>query len=54
MSLKRLVVLVVGFTVLVMGITLTLAWWPDVAVIFRGSIGVILALIGILILALAK
>ena len=46
--------LFMGFIVLVVGIALTLAWWSDVVVIFRGAIGTILALIGILILALAK
>ncbi len=44
---KKFVLFVVGFFVLVLGITLTLVWWKDVVGLFRGSIGVILSLAGL-------
>ena len=40
--------------ILVLGITLTLSWWVDVVVLFKGAIGIMLALLGILGLFLLR
>jgi hypothetical protein len=40
----------VGMFVLVLGITLILVWWEDVVSLFKGAIGVILALAGLVTL----
>ena len=47
---KKFVLFVVGFFVLILGITLVLIWWPSVVVLFKGAIGIILALAGLLML----
>jgi len=49
-SYKKFVLFVIGFFILILGITLILFWWMDVAVLFRGAIGIILALAGLLML----
>ena len=40
----------VGVFVLLLGISLVLTWWRDVVVLFRGVIGMILAVAGLLVL----
>ena len=45
---------VCGGVVLVFGITLVLVWWQDVASLFRGFIGMALALGGMLLLYMMK
>lgn len=47
---KKFIFFVVGFFILILGVTLILVWWMDVAVLFRGSAGIILALAGLLTL----
>ena len=46
--------LVVGFVTLVLGVTLILAWWPDVVSLFKGLLGMVLALAGLIILYMVK
>lgn len=48
--LTKSVLYLLGSLVLVLGITLVLAWWRDVAVLFRGVAGMGLALAGLLVL----
>lgn len=48
--LTKLVLYLLGSLVLVLGITLVLAWWRDVVVLFRGVAGIGLALAGLLVL----
>ena len=43
-----------GSVVLVVGITLVLVWWHDVVVLFKGVIGMALALGGLLLLYMVK
>ena len=43
-----------GSFVLVVGLTLVLIWWNDVVTLFRGVIGMLLALGGLLILYMVK
>ncbi|MCB9756970.1 MAG: hypothetical protein H6753_00940 [Candidatus Omnitrophica bacterium] len=45
---------ILGLSVMIAGITLVLLWWNDVMVVFRGFIGVLLALGGLLILYLLQ
>lgn len=47
---KKFLLFVIGFFILILGVTLILAWWPSVVTLFRGSIGVILALAGLMML----
>lgn len=44
----------IGGTLLVLGITLVIAWWPDVVTVFRGFAGVIIALGGMVVLYMVK
>ena len=43
-----------GAFVLILGIALILSWWTYVVVVFRGIVGIGLALIGLLLLYMAK
>ena len=45
-SFKSLALTVLCVGMLVLGITLTLSWWGNVVVLFKGSVGIILALFG--------
>ena len=47
LGVKNLVLTVACIGMLVLGITLTLSWWADVVVLFKGASGIALALIGI-------
>ncbi len=45
-SYKKFILFGIGFFILVLGVTLVLVWWEDVVVLFKGAIGIILALAG--------
>ena len=47
---KKFVMFLIGFLILVLGITLILVWWKDVVILFKGAIGIVLALAGLLML----
>jgi len=47
---KKFILFVVGFFVLILGITLILVWWSNVVVLFKGAVGIILALAGLFML----
>ena len=43
-----------GSLLLITGITLVLIWWEDVTALFRGGIGMVIALAGMIVLYLVK
>lgn len=45
---------IVGGLAVVGGITMVLVWWSDVVSLFRGVVGMVLAVAGLLILSQAK
>ncbi|OGW96260.1 MAG: hypothetical protein A2Z81_05595 [Omnitrophica WOR_2 bacterium GWA2_45_18] len=47
---KKIVVGLGGIFILIAGLTLILLFWKDVVIIFKGTIGMILALAGLLML----
>lgn len=47
---KKFVLFLCGCFALVLGVTLTLIWWADVVSLFRGGVGLILALGGMIVL----
>ena len=47
---KKFVQFVVGFFILILGITLILVWWHETVALFKGALGVFLALGGLLTL----
>jgi len=47
---KKFIMAVAGFFILILGITLILAWWQDVVIFLKGTLGMILALAGLLML----
>ena len=51
---KKITLFIIGFAVLISGITLVLMWWKDVVILFHGAIGMILALAGMIILYMMK
>ena len=51
---KKSVLLVGGVVSLVLGIALILAWWPDVVGLFKGVIGIFLALAGMVLLYMIR
>ena len=44
---KKFLLFVIGFFILILGITLILLWWEDVLALCRGAVGVVLALAGL-------
>ena len=44
---KKFVIFLVGFFVLILGVTLILIWRQDVIILIRGVIGIVLALAGL-------
>lgn len=51
---KHIIIVIAGVCALILGIALILLWWPQVVNLFKGGIGMILALAGLVILYLAK
>lgn len=51
---KNIILFFIGAMVLLAGITLVLLWWEDVVRIFRGVVGIVLALVGLFMLYLVK
>ena len=49
-SSKRFLMVLGGSFVLILGITLVLAWWQYVVMLFKGLIGMVLALAGLVML----
>jgi len=47
---KKFLLFIIGFFILVLGITLILVWFEQVAILFKGASGFILALGGLLML----
>lgn len=51
---KGLIYFTLGAFILISGIALILLWWPQVINLFKGIVGMILALVGLIILYVAK
>lgn len=51
---SKLALLLGGLGFMILGIVLVLVWWQDVVSLFRGFIGVFIALGGLLILYMVK
>lgn len=48
--IKKTALYLLGSFILVLGVTLILAWWPDVLLVFRGMTGMLLAVGGLVML----
>lgn len=53
-KITRFFLFIAGFGILILGITLILQWWAYLSVIVKGAAGIVLALTGLVILAIAK
>ena len=51
--MKTILQIIIGITLLITGISLILAWWPAVVIIFKGVSGATLAIVGLILLYLA-
>ena len=51
---KKAVLFIIGFALVIAGITLTLRDWFFLVMVFRGVIGPLMAVIGLVVLALIK
>ena len=47
---KKFLLFLCGNIVLILGVMLILTWWQDVVVLFRGAVGMIFALAGMIVL----
>lgn len=52
--IKRITSVVVGSALLIVGITLVLIQWGHVVAFFKGTIGMVMAIAGLLVLLLIK
>ena len=51
---KKVLLFVFGGAILVFGLALILEWWPYVGIVFKGVAGIMVALVGLLILAFVR
>ena len=51
---RKLLGMLLGLVLIVLGVTAVVVWWPDVLGLLRGCIGIFLALIGAITIAIAK
>ena len=51
---SKMVYVVLGGGLLILGISSVLAWWPQVVNLFKGMAGMILAVAGLVVLYLIK
>lgn len=51
---KQILIVITGVSALISGIVLILLWWPQVINLFKGVIGMILALAGLVILYIVR
>lgn len=51
---KKFIMFVLGSFILVLGITLTLVWWDEMLMLFKGMSGFVLALAGLVLLYTIK
>lgn len=49
-SYKKFILLVIGFFVLILGVTLALVWWNDFMSLLKGAAGITLSMAGLLTL----
>lgn len=47
---KKFILLVVGFFILTLGVTLALVWWDDFMALLKGAAGIVLSMAGLLTL----
>jgi hypothetical protein len=52
--MKKLLLFLLGFILVIAGIALVLREWPAVVVVFKGVIGAILAIVGLVVLCIVK
>jgi len=50
--IKKAVKIIIGLVVILVGIGLVWWWWPQFAIVVKGMFGVVLALIGLIIVAI--
>ena len=53
-NIKKILLFMTGGAILVLGITLILNWWIYVTIVFKGVLGIFLALFGLFLLVVAK
>jgi hypothetical protein len=51
---QKAILFLAGSAILVSGVTLVLLWWPAVVLLFKGAAGMILALAGLVMLAMIR
>ena len=51
---RKLLGMLLGLVLIVLGVVAVVAWWGDVLGLLRGCIGIFLALIGAITIAIAK
>jgi len=53
-NLKKTILFVLGAVILVAGISFILKWWSYVGIVFKGTAGIVLSLVGIFLLSVVK
>ena len=53
-EVKKILLGVAGFIVLGIGLGLILKFWAEIAVLFKGTIGIVLAVAGLVMMSVAK
>jgi len=53
-AMKKTLLLIFGSLALIGGVALVLFWWKAVALLFKGVVGMILAVVGLVMLVMAN
>jgi len=54
MKIRKILLWVLGFAVCILGISFVLIFWKDVVALSRGVVGGILAIVGIVMMSMAR
>lgn len=53
-GMKKILLWIAGLAVLVLGLWLILKYWSEIAVLFKALIGILIAIIGIVMMSVAR
>lgn len=54
MKMQKIILWVLGLAICVLGISFVLIFWKDVVALFRGVVGGVLAIIGLVMMSMAR
>ncbi len=53
-KMKMIGKIIIGLVIILLGLWALIGWWKDFVVLFKGGIGLVLILVGLIVVMLAK